>query len=280
MKKASQLWMCFLPVVAVVSGQYLVQQAMHYLLLRSFMKDNPGDMQSWYRYSDILLNSTDFLTRYMIVYEILALAVSVLIYVFAMQRKPGRLSLHFTRRSFPAMLLLFLGIEPMVSLCLGILQMFFPKLFEEYLELIDTMGLNEMGFFIALVSIVLAPIAEELIFRGITLKLAEDSAGKFWIANIIQAACFGIAHMNIVQGVYAFLMGLVLGAVFDKYRTILAPMFCHIVFNVSGTYLITYLFRDTENPAYVLLTEAGIMVVLCIGLLLFIRDRGYKKNIM
>ncbi|MFQ6806449.1 MAG: lysostaphin resistance A-like protein [Lachnospiraceae bacterium] len=43
-----------------------------------------------------------------------------------------------------------------------------------------------------------APVVEELIYRGLTLKIFQK-AFPFWAANVMQAALFGLMHMNLIQ---------------------------------------------------------------------------------
>lgn len=44
-------------------------------------------------------------------------------------------------------------------------------------------------------------------------------------------------HLNLVQGIYAFLLGMVLGAVVKRYGTLKASMYLHFVINFSGQLL-------------------------------------------
>ena len=56
---------------------------------------------------------------------------------------------------------------------------------------------------------VLTPILEEMLFRGIIynrLKIYYEVT----IAAYIAAIIFGVAHFNLIQGLYAFIMGIVL----------------------------------------------------------------------
>lgn len=60
-----------------------------------------------------------------------------------------------------------------------------------------------------------APITEELIFRGFLLKgLKKYGKG---IAIVTSAVLFGVFHANLVQSVFAFAIGLVLGYVAMEY---------------------------------------------------------------
>ena len=54
-----------------------------------------------------------------------------------------------------------------------------------------------------------APIAEELVFRGLVLRKLQPYGKRF--AIVLSALLFGIFHGNLVQIPYAFLVGLVLG---------------------------------------------------------------------
>ena len=56
-----------------------------------------------------------------------------------------------------------------------------------------------------------APIAEELLFRGLILRSMEPYGKKF--AIFASALLFGLFHGNLSQGLFAFVVGLVLGYV-------------------------------------------------------------------
>ena len=62
---------------------------------------------------------------------------------------------------------------------------------------------------------VLAPVAEELLFRGFVLRTLRPYGKRFAILG--SAFLFGLFHGNLLQTPYAFLMGLVLGYVAAEY---------------------------------------------------------------
>ena len=66
-------------------------------------------------------------------------------------------------------------------------------------------------------------------------RAAQRAGLPFAAANAIQAAGFGLFHMNPVQGAYAFLIGLALGYVARRCGSLLPAMALHAVFNLSGT---------------------------------------------
>lgn len=86
----------------------------------------------------------------------------------------------------------------------------------------------------------LAPVFEEFIFRGIILgELSKN--WSFIAANIIQAVIFGAMHLNVIQGLYAALIGVVLGMIYRRSKNLALPMMVHVCFNAinmfSGVYL-------------------------------------------
>jgi membrane protease YdiL (CAAX protease family) len=78
--------------------------------------------------------------------------------------------------------------------------------------------------------VVTAPIAEEIIFRGILLKgfLKHYSVRK---SIILSSLLFGMIHMNPWQFVGAFAGGLILGWWYVKTNSILTPIFGHALNN-------------------------------------------------
>ena len=66
----------------------------------------------------------------------------------------------------------------------------------------------------------IAPVFEEILFRGLILRSLQPYGKKF--AIFTSAYLFGMFHGNIVQSPYAFLIGLVLGYVTIEYSMVWA----------------------------------------------------------
>lgn len=73
--------------------------------------------------------------------------------------------------------------------------------------------------------VVLAPIFEELIFRGMILQTLSKYNKMF--AIIVTSLLFGLLHLNITQAIPAFFMGLVLCYMYLKSDSILVTMLAH-----------------------------------------------------
>ena len=74
----------------------------------------------------------------------------------------------------------------------------------------------------------LAPLAEELLFRGLILRTLEPMGKQF--AIVVSSALFGLLHGNIIQLPFAFLSGLVMGYVAAEY-SLLWAIVLHVVNN-------------------------------------------------
>jgi len=147
------------------------------------------------------------------------------------------------------------GAQYLSSLVASVVSLIFPSWLEAYEELLETAGLGEDITLIMLIySVLMAPISEELIFRGVTLRIAQRAL-PFWLANILQAAMFGLFHMNPLQGCYTFMIGLILGYIVHKGGTIYHVIFFHFLFNLWGT-IIAPLMLDL-NPLF-----QGMIVIL------------------
>ncbi len=77
---------------------------------------------------------------------------------------------------------------------------------------------------------ILAPIAEEFVFRGLVYRRIRDYVNVKW-AIIITSLLFGLYHGNMVQFIFATLLGVALAAVYERYKTLWAPILAHMAVN-------------------------------------------------
>lgn len=102
-------------------------------------------------------------------------------------------------------------------------------------EFIGGMNNNIYGI-IALV--IIAPIFEELVFRGFLFGYLKKNC-NIYIAAIIQALLFGLAHGNIIQGSYAFVLGLFLAFSLVQSKSLICPIVIHMTNNLIGGVITT-----------------------------------------
>ena len=171
----------------------------------------------------------------------------------------------FSFRSVAGILLLSHGMYFFVSLLLMAADSLVPDIMAEYNMLMEDNGIGSLTFFSTIATLVLAPLSEELIFRGLTLHYLKKTGLAFWAVNFIQAALFGISHLNPIQGIYAFLLGLVLGWLCKSFKNLTAPMLFHMFFNFAGTYLASLLEAVPESKWHCPLMAAACVVLTFLG---------------
>ena len=111
----------------------------------------------------------------------------------------------------------------------------FPAWLQEYEDLIESAGLgSSMTPVMFVYAIVLGPVCEELLFRGITFFAAKKVMPVYY-AILVQAIMFGAFHMNKLQGIYAFVLGLGLGYIMYLYDSLVVTIIIHILYNFIGT---------------------------------------------
>ena len=76
----------------------------------------------------------------------------------------------------------------------------------------------------------ITPLAEELLYRQLMLKRLRESFGR-WMAIVASALIFGVMHMNLVQTVYAFVLGLLLALLMETYQDVRVPFLGHAAAN-------------------------------------------------
>ena len=136
---------------------------------------------------------------------------------------------HFSLRGFNPMLILWgfvmvlltgVVIEPVLEL--------FP---DAFLKMIDKMGMH--GGWSILMLVVLAPVMEEVLFRGILLESvrSKHSAGR---AIVVSALMFGVIHLIPQQVVNAFVIGLILGYIYVRTESLWPVIVIHALNNAMA----------------------------------------------
>ena len=197
----------------------------------------------------ILEKSMDFIPWGVLLYHVFSLPVFGLWYYFGCGRpkaaNPFRI---LTQKAILLVIITGFGLNLLANGIAMLLQFITPGLYEKYLSMMETAGMGQNTITIV-ASVLLAPMGEELLCRGIIMhylsKMSDGMGSKrmaFWTANIIQAFFFGIMHGNFIQGVYAFVLGLGLGLLCEKYQSLYPAILCHFVINALSVYIMGHLF--------------------------------------
>ena len=117
-----------------------------------------------------------------------------------------------------AVLCMCTGSQMVNGFWVGGLEWLFNQANKSLMPLLETVSGASDTFSMFLYASLLAPIAEELLFRGLILRTLHPFGKKFAVFG--SAFLFGLFHGNLLQTPYAFLMGLLLGYVTVEYSVI------------------------------------------------------------
>ena len=159
----------------------------------------------------------------------------------------------------------------------GIISVVAPDLMEAYTRMMETSGVTEYSVMWCVSTLILPPLTEEIIFRGLILQYLGRAGARFLVANLIQAVLFGVFHMNFVQGIYTALLGFLLGWLAYRYDSILVPMVLHAIFNLVGTVLVDLESRFLPDVVLTLII-LGSVPLLVITILMIHFGVGEKKK--
>lgn len=102
-----------------------------------------------------------------------------------------------------------------------------PQVFEEMLRSITTVP----GFIILfIIGAVMAPISEELFYRGMIYPVLRKHMGPLWGA-ILAGIVFGLAHWDFWRTIPLAVGGIILCYIYEKTRSIFVPAVTHGVWN-------------------------------------------------
>ncbi len=93
---------------------------------------------------------------------------------------------------------------------------------------------------VILQTVILAPVSEEFLFRGILYRRMEKYFGSYWVPALISSALFGIYHFNLAQGIFSFFIGMLSCAIYYQVRNLAASMLFHMGANALSA-AFTYL---------------------------------------
>ena len=154
-----------------------------------------------------------------------------------------------------------------------------PSAMDSYEDLAQNFDLSTASPVLMILAVcIVGPIAEELVFRGMIFGKLRW-AFSFWPAAIISGIMFGVFHMNIMQGVYASVLGVLLAYVYEKTQTIFGSIFFHIVFNASS-YITDFVNSGIQSvvPSETVYSAGLILFSILSGIIVILLARKMKYS--
>lgn len=271
------LWRLIYPVIIYFAVAFIVQFAA-VRVIASAAVANGTITAAGKNTAELQEELNSLINRYSLHLTALTNVVLIPIYILLLmgdeKKRRNSLGIRYTAPGIKRLGVVFvLGMSAAVSVnvivSLSQIARFSPK-YQQVSEVIYSGGL-----FMEIVSAVIAaPILEELFFRGMIYKRLRDMI-NVKAAVVISALFFGAFHGNLVQFVYAFIIGLMLAYVYEKFKTIWAPVIFHVGANLISV-LITEFMPQSMNNAAVILGAMLISMVLTFVLLKYVY--GYNAG--
>ena len=171
-----------------------------------------------------------------------------------------------------------------LSIPLIVAGMLFINLCSEFIGLPDLMqdtfrAMSRNVFGIISITI-MAPLVEELLFRGAIQGYMLRKGMKPLHAILIASAIFGIVHMNPIQIPFAFAIGMIFGWLYYRTGSVVPGIIGHFINNSIACLQMATLTEEEfntktiewlgEGPTYALFT---ISLAVMIGMFLYLKKR-------
>jgi len=152
-------------------------------------------------------------------------------------------------------------------------------------ELFERIFENRFGFWgAALKVVVIAPIIEEILFRGIIMHGLMRNY-KPWHAVLLSGILFSVFHLNPWQMTYTFFLGLLLGWVMIRTRSLPFAIVVHALNNLIVLLSITFQEEISQHSYFNFSMEKNIIIattafVVSITLILLITLKKKNKSLV
>lgn len=153
-----------------------------------------------------------------------------------------------------------------ITLMLAIIP---DQLMESYSQQVGLTLSGSLWLSILVVGI-LGPISEEIVFRYFSFESCRPIGIKYAIVG--SALMFGIAHGNLIQSTYAFVMGLIFAAIDYKENNLLPSIVMHITINLSSVLISNFWNQEIAG------LTAYLCMILAVNILMNRKDENSWTN--
>lgn len=126
--------------------------------------------------------------------------------------------------------------------------------------------LSSTNIIMVITVVIFAPLLEEILFRGLIFGKAKEHL-SLRTAIIIQAVAFSLVHGNVIQGIYAFFLGIIFALIYEKTETLLIPIIMHMTHNLINLVLAAVIPESLSQNLIIILAIGIIPIPLLIILL-------------
>lgn len=150
---------------------------------------------------------------------------------------------------------LFLGLSGQFAITVVLGMIPFPESWIGMLEDNSNMIISSPMLTQVVSVAIVAPLAEEIIFRGCIQRTLGEGMPK-WLSITIASLVFGVMHANPIGIIYATVLGALMGWLFVAFDSIIPSLIFHIAFNAMSLFM--------SEVLVIMFIGACIVFVLCI----------------
>lgn len=277
------LWGCILPLI-IFLGVDTVISIVAMVIYGAIKCASMGPIEDFtVAYTEIMNGAIEWFYQYALYFTALRCLIIVPVYYLMMRKEKKRDVAAGTYVSYekldkkwllviiPLGISACMGFNYLVEMIADLAQSFINYIIDSfglaieyniYEAFEETNGILYSGGIVmqVLATCVGAPFAEELLFRGLIHRRLRKIL-KMIPAMLISSVLFGIIHGNIIQGIYATLIGLICAFVYEKFKTLWAPIILHATAN-SFAVALTYILGEEQAVEMNLGTFVLFVVVL------------------
>ena len=175
---------------------------------------------------------------------------------FARRLKGFGLNIRSIHKDFIIAFLKYLTVVPLMMAAITLAMLIGKFVFgpeyqvpqHEQLEMMTVYSQWQLRIMIFVVVALIAPVLEEMIFRGLFQTLIRslleirysklEGRNHAWIAIVITSGLFSMVHGNVPHWPALFLLGVCLGYAYEKSGSLFRPIFIHAFFNAITVILV------------------------------------------
>lgn len=188
----------------------------------------------------LLQGLMEFVTKYTTVitmaYQLLTLGLIWLIFKIRKKCFCHEIALSvFNKKAIVPILVMGLAVQFFVSYVMELLPI--PEaLLNAYVQASSPI-LENQNLFLQIVALaVVAPITEEIIFRGFILSRFKKAMPTS-LAVVLSSVLFGLVHLQLLWVIYAALIGILLAIIAEQEKSIGASILLHMAINFSALFV-------------------------------------------
>ena len=179
-------------------------------------------------------------------------------------------------------LLCFIGgicLNRMTTFIIGILPLS-DKVLQENSGAVSSAMESNSGIIIIISTYIVAPLFEELIYRGSAFYCLEnvfDGKGGYIFAFVSTTVLFSLAHSGVLQMTYAFVIGAIFCLISRFAGSIIPAIAAHVGFNLGNLMLYAIIEGRDDTTQIVVNVACGIILIIAAAAMSvtcgFIRER-------